>query len=351
MSKETQIFRRNVVGGAQDNGRLRVGLLGCGWVSQHHLRAWQSLGGQAEVVALADPSADALNRRGQEFGIDRRYTTAFELLQAGEIDAVDVATPRETHADMVRLVTSRGLPVLCQKPLAPTLCEAEALVEDVAPLTRLMVHENWRFRPYVRDMKRHIESGAIGVVKQCSLTLFNSGFIPDEEGRLPAVTRQPFFAYLDRMLVTEVLIHHIDALRYMFGSLDLKASNVGHSVSQIVGDDYATIVMQGRGAPGPSIVVLANMAAYGYPARMPDEFVILGQRGTLALRDNVLTLKTGSGETQTKYDPDAVYAAAYAGAIGHFVSALRSGAPFETSPEDNLETLRLVEAIYSAGGG
>lgn len=351
MSNDMQSSRRNPARSVRHNGRLRVGLLGCGWVSQHHLRAWRSVADQAEVVALADPSAEALNQRGQEFGIDRRYAGALELLQAGEIDAVDVATPRDTHADMVRLVANRGLPVLCQKPLAPTLSEAEALVKDVAPLARLMVHENWRFRPYIRDIKQHIESGALGVVKQCSLTLFNSGFLADGEGRLPAVTRQPFFAHLDRMLVTEVLIHHIDALRYIFGPLDLKASSIGHSVPQIVGDDHATIMMRGRGAAGPSIVVLANMAAYGYPARVPDELVILGQRGTLTLRDNVLTLKTASGETQTKYDPDAVYAASYAGAIGHFVSALRSGAPFETSPEDNLETLRLVEDIYHAGAG
>jgi predicted dehydrogenase len=330
-------------------GRLRVGLLGCGWVSQHHLRAWQSIRDDAEVVALADPSDEALHRRGQEFGIDRRYGNVRDLLDAGNIDAIDVATPRETHAEMVRLTASRGLPVLCQKPLAPTLDEAEALVRDVTPLVRLMVHENWRFRPYIRDMKRHIESGALGEVKQCSFTLCNSGFVADKGERLPAVERQPFFASLDRMLVTEVLIHHIDALRYLFGALDLKEAHVGHSVAGIRGDDFATVMMQGRAKAGPSIVMFANMAAHGYPARVPDQFVILGQQGTLILRDNVLTLAIKAGETRTVYDPDSVYAASYAGAIGHFISALNSGAPFETSPEDNLATLRLVEAIYRTG--
>ena len=62
-----------------------------------------------------------------------------------ELDAVDVAAPREFHAEMVRMAARRGLAVLCQKPLAPTLAEAEALVAEVGGRCRLMVHENWRF--------------------------------------------------------------------------------------------------------------------------------------------------------------------------------------------------------------
>ena len=55
------------------------------------------------------------------------------------------------HAPLVRLAAAKRLPVLCQKPLAPNLQEAIELAAEVEGLTRLMVHENWRFRGYYRD--------------------------------------------------------------------------------------------------------------------------------------------------------------------------------------------------------
>jgi D-apiose dehydrogenase len=333
-----------------DDRHLRVGLLGCGWVSEHHLRAWSSISDRAEIVALVDPSNDALKRRGDEFGVERRYSSAEAMLEAGEIDALDVATPRETHAAAVRLGASRGLPVLCQKPLAPTLSEAKSLVQEVGTRTRLMVHENWRFRPYIRDMKQFIDAGLIGPVKQCSFTLCNSGFIAGPDRLPPAVSRQPFFADVDRMLVTEILIHHIDSLRFIFGSLTLAAAHVGHSVPQVRGDDFATIMLRGSGELSPSIVILANLAAQGYQARVSDHFVVFGNDGTMTLKDNVLTVDSKSGKSEKVYDPDVVYNASYAAAIGHFVSSLRNGTAFETSPEDNLKTLQLVESVYQAGG-
>lgn len=330
--------------------RLRVALLGCGWVSEHHLRAWSSIPDSAEVVALVDPSEEASKRRGDEFGIARRFASAESMLEAVEVDAVDVATPRETHAAAVRLAASRSLPVLCQKPLAPTFGEAKTLVQEIGARTRLMVHENWRFRPYIRDMRQYIESGAIGGVKQCSFTLCNSGFIAGADGKLPAVVRQPFFASVERMLTTEILIHHIDALRFLFGDLTLDAAHIGNSVPEVRGDDFATIMLRGGGEWGPSIVILANLAVQGYPARVSDQFVLFGTHGTLTLKDNVLTVESKSGKVEKAYDPTAVYNASYAGAITHFVSALRSGVAFETSPEDNLKTLKLVEEVYQAGG-
>ena len=127
---------------------LRVGLVGAGWVTQHHLAGWARLPELARVVAIADPNPDAVRARAEAFGIGRTFASAAQMFEQVELDAVDVAAPREFHAEVVRLAAERGLAVLCQKPLAPTLAEAQALVEQVDGRCRLMVHENWRFRPY-----------------------------------------------------------------------------------------------------------------------------------------------------------------------------------------------------------
>ena len=129
------------------------------------------------------------------------------MFAAAELDAVDIAAPRQFHAPLVRLAAKRRLPVLCQKPLAPNLHEAIELAAEVKNQTRLMVHENWRFRGYYRDAAAWLREGRIGDVKQAQLTLLTSGVLPGPDGLRPALERQPFMRGEKRMLVAEVLIH------------------------------------------------------------------------------------------------------------------------------------------------
>src|SRR3954471_7306915 len=63
--------------------RLRVGLIGAGWVSRHHLAAWRALAGEAAVVAIADPSSENAATRASEFGIETTYSSASEMLAQG----------------------------------------------------------------------------------------------------------------------------------------------------------------------------------------------------------------------------------------------------------------------------
>jgi predicted dehydrogenase len=141
---------------------LRVGLVGAGMISLYHLIAW-SRAPDAVVVAVVDPDIDRAAARAGAFGIARHYASLDELLaRENGLDALDIASPRETHAPLVRQAADRGIDVLCQKPLAPTYAEAEALVRDVDGRIRLMVHENWRFRPYYRQIGAWLAEGAFG---------------------------------------------------------------------------------------------------------------------------------------------------------------------------------------------
>jgi D-apiose dehydrogenase len=83
----------------------------------------------------------------------------------------------------VRLAAERGIDVLCQKPLAPTCAEAEALVRDTDGRIRLMVHENRRFRPYYRRIAAWANEGALGTLTSGSIAVRSSGLLPDADGR------------------------------------------------------------------------------------------------------------------------------------------------------------------------
>jgi D-apiose dehydrogenase len=326
---------------------LRVGMIGAGWVTQHHLVSWRGEQSRAKVVAIADPLLHRAQERAREFDIARTFADAATLLANVDVDAIDVATPRGAHVEPVLLAAERGIPVLCQKPMAPTLAEAETLVQQVGRRARLMIHENWRFRRYYREVRRWLDDGVAGDIKQARMTLLSSGLVPDAAGKCPALERQPFLRTLDRMLVMEVLIHHLDTLRFLLGPLTIDAARIGQISPELIGEDHAMVML--KTAAGAPVLLQGNMAAHGHPPVFVDRMELLGDRGTIALSDGRLTA-AGHFERDEQFDLAACYQGSYDAAIGHFIDALMSDAPFETDAHDNLETIRLVERIYALNG-
>jgi predicted dehydrogenase len=326
---------------------VRVALAGAGMITWYHLVGWRNLGPRVRVVAVCDPDRQKASRRAEEFGIPHVYQDAAAMLDGESIDALDVASPRETHAAWVEAAAARGIDVLCQKPMTPTLAESEALVRRVEGKMRFMVHENWRFRPWYRDLRRWIDDGLLGEVLVGRMATISSGFLPDAAGRRPALERQPFMARESRLMIAEVLIHHLDTMRFLCGELRVIGARTARSLSDVRGETFADIFMEN--ATGASVTVTGTMAAPGYPPRPPDRLEIVGQTASAMLADNELQL-LGPSPRSESYDPDRGYQASFDGVIAHFIDCLETGAPFETGPADNLETLRLVEHAYWAAG-
>ncbi|CAN1545524.1 MviM Predicted dehydrogenases and related proteins [Burkholderiaceae bacterium] len=323
---------------------LRIGLIGAGWVTQHHLKSWAQISPDAKVIAIADPNLEQAKIRANEFGIEHVFADAADMLAHGGLDAIDIAAPRQMHVELVQLVASSGLPVLCQKPLAPTYDQACSLVAEVQNNTRLMVHENWRFRAYYRQISTWLKEERIGTVVQAQMSLLTSGLIADADGRYPAIDRQPFIATLDRALVMEILIHHIDSLRFLLGDLRLIHARLGRGCSGMQGEDRASIVFEN--AQGATVTLMSNLRVWGEPAGKPDELLLMGERGSIRLSGDSLEC-LGAQPAQVAYDLAQCYSDSYTATIRHFVDRLADGLPFETRPEDNLQTLRLVEEIYA----
>lgn len=323
-------------------------MIGAGWVTQFHLPAWQKLAGRAEVVAIADPSKAACDTRQAAFGIAAGYASAEAMIEAETLDIVDICTPREWHEPMVRLAAARGHAIMCQKPLAPTLAEAEALLAALPRGARLMVHDNWRFRPVYRRMKSWLGAGIAGRVRAARLEFVSSGMIARTDGQRPALVRQPFLRGLRRLLVSEILIHHLDALRYLMGEFEIESARLERSNDDIIGEDVATIALRSV-ADGSPLHVIGNLAVHGEAPLPSDRLVLYGTEATIRLDGSRLTV-LGPDLRDESFGDEANYQGGYDGAIEHFVECLGAGLPFETQPEDNLRTLALVEAVYERAG-
>ncbi len=120
---------------------LKGAMIGCGWFAENHRQAWLQIP-EVEIVAAADLRPD----RAQRFA-KRAYCSADQMLDCEQLDFVDIATHAASHLHLVSLACQRGIPIICQKPIAPDWAEAIKIVNiaDAAGM-RLMIHENWRWR-------------------------------------------------------------------------------------------------------------------------------------------------------------------------------------------------------------
>jgi predicted dehydrogenase len=324
---------------------VRIAIAGAGMVSAHHLRAWASIA-NARVVALADTDVARAERRATEFGIGAVYDDAARMLDAERPDALDIAAGHRAHGTLCFAAAERGIDILCQKPLAPTLSEARDIVAVVEPRVRLMVHENWRFRPWYRLAREWVEAGHIGTLRRLLLAARSSGLVA-RDGNLPALERQPILASVPRLMIGEVLVHHLDVARYLAGPLTVAAATTRREIDAVRGETMAHIALA---ADGMRAEVSGDLADPDAPMALTDTMHLAGTAGAIALDGGLLTL-SGREARATAFDLDAGYQQSYDAAIAHFVDALVHDRPFETSPEVHLGALGLVEDAYRLAAG
>jgi predicted dehydrogenase len=326
-------------------------MLGAGFWSRYQLAGWDELVG-VRCVALCDPDLARAEARGAEFNIGAVYTDAARLLREVEVDFVDIVAPVEAHAPLVRLAADHGKDVICQKPLATTLAEAEDVVRHCREAgVRLFVHENWRWQAPFREVKRVLESGVIGPVFRAGIDMI-SGF--------PVFQNQPFLKDLEQFIITDLGSHTLDAARYLFGEAADVTAWTGRANPEIRGEDHATIVMRMGGRGIPVLVRMAYAENFVERECFPQTLLFIeGKEGSLELAPGYELKVTTRDGVHTRRVPVPFYAWAdprYEVVHSSIVPCNRDllaalqGCPGagETSGEDNLRTVRLVFAAYES---
>ncbi len=322
---------------------LKVGLAGAGAISANHLIAWTQMPG-IELVAVADPAPGKAEARAKAFGIPNVHADVAAMIEAHPLDILDIASPRDRHAEHVRLAAAQGIHVLCQKPLTNTLAEGVALAAEIGERVRFMVNDNRRFRSDFRQISRWIADGELGEVRQVQMTMLRSGFLAGPDGRRPAVEKFPPMGTLKRLLIAETLIHQLDVLRFLVGDMAVIACRARRTEAEMPGETMATLFLEtARGAP---VVLAGSFVAPGFGTAVSDRLEVIGSRASVVLDNGTLSL-LGEKPQTLDYDMDREYQHCFNAGFRHFVECLRTGAPFESPVTDNLKTLRLVEEAYT----
>jgi predicted dehydrogenase len=325
---------------------LRGALIGCGFFAINHLHGWRDARG-AEIVAICDRSPERLRLAGEQFGIAARYSDAAEMLAREALDFVDIATTAPTHRALAELAASHGLAVICQKPFAPTLADAKAIVAscDKAGVP-LMVHENFRWQSPMQKVKAVLEAGEIGEVFWGRVS-FRSAY--------DVFSGQPYLAEGDRFIVEDLGIHALDIARFLLGDALNVSARIKRVNPRIRGEDVATMLLDHGN--GVASIVDCSYATQNETELFPQTLLeIDGSKGTLRLGANYQMTVTPSGKTRhVDVSPPLLPWASrpwhniqesVALIQQHWADCLDQKREPQTSGRDNLKTFALVEAVY-----
>ena len=328
--------------------RVRIGVVGCGFWSQFQIGGWTELP-DAEVVCVADRDEARARVRAQQFDIPRWYGSAEELLADVEVDVVDIISDVGTHRPLVEAAAKSGKHVICQKPMAPTLNDAEAMVQACCDAgVRFFIHENYRWQPQIRRVAQLLRSGAIGQPFRAH-TAFNTAY--------PVFVNQPALAQLEQFALTDQGTHQFDIVRFLFGEISSLYSQVQQVSPGIRGEDVATSMMRARS--GAVVVTEISFASRLEHEVFPQTLITVeGSEGSIELQDGPeVRVTTRAGTTSEGIDlqryrwqhPDyRIEPPSIVACNRSFLHHLLGRSAAETTGEDNLRTLRLVFGAYDS---
>ena len=326
---------------------LRFAIVGTGFWSRFQLAAWGEVAG-VKCVAVCNRTRAKAEVLAAEFGVAAVFDDAEKMLREVRPDFVDVITDVATHARFVELAAAQGVPVICQKPLAPHLATARELAAVCESAgVPLFIHENWRWQQPFRELKRVLESGVIGRVFRARVDYANS---------FPVFDNQPFLRELEQFILTDIGTHILDTARFLFGEASRLYCQTARIHEDIRGEDVATVMLEMGGATVTCNMSYASRVEHD---RFPETFVFVeGSAGSVELApDHSLRVTTTAGTTVRRVPPayyawaDARYALVHSSIVAchaDLLRALQTGGLPETHAADNLRTLELVFAAYDS---
>ena len=266
--------------------KVRFGILGCGSVANYHAAAIAAVEG-AELVCACSNTPEKAQRFCEAQGI--AFMDSYETMLANpDVDAVCICTPSGLHAEEAIAALKAGKHVLCEKPMAISLEECEAMVQAAKDSGKyLMIGQNQRLAKAHSKAKELIASGAIGKVLTFR-TIFGHG--GPETWSIDPGSNVWFFDRSKAAMgaLADLGIHKTDMIQYVLGSKIVKTQAVlttldkKDATGNLIGvDDNAICIYQMENG-----VIGTMTASWTYYAAEDNTTVIYGTKGELRLYDD-----------------------------------------------------------------
>jgi predicted dehydrogenase len=329
--------------------RLKGAALGAGYFAPFQYEAWTRIP-EVEMAAMYNRTEAKAAPLMARHGVARYYRDWREMIDVERPDFVDIITAPDTHEEICRYAAEHGVHIICQKPLAPTYEASRRIVECARRAgVRFMVHENFRWQPWYRAVKKIQGEGTIGDFTHILFSMrTGDGWGPDAY-----LARQPFFREYPRLLVYETGVHFIDTFRFLLGEVTSVFAHLRRLNPAIKGEDVGHLVLTfANGATAIWDASRYTEVEAESPRFTFGEMRVDGTGGHLTMDagSNIRVKRLGERGRNLEYDRadvnfagDCVYFLQR-----HFVDCMLSGHEFESTGEDYLKTVQVVDAAYES---
>lgn len=326
---------------------LRVALVGTGYFSQFHIQGWMACE-DVQLVGVCDRELARAQAVADQTGAVA-FADVETMLDTLKPDLLDISTPPAGRKAIVAAACARGVPMISQKPVAPTFAEtAEIVAMAEAAKVPLAVHENFRFMPWYREVARLIADQSMGKIYSLAFYLRPG----DGRGENAYLDRQPYFQKMERLLIHETAVHFIDTFRYLLGDIQSVYASLRRLNPVIRGEDSGVVIFDF--ASGAQAIFDGNRLAEHVtdnPRRTMGEMVLEAEAGRLRLDGEGRLWMKPFGKPEYEHTfPKGIDNSFGGGAATylqkHVVRHFREGTPLENTGPDYLIVPAVEEAIY-----
>ncbi len=314
---------------------IRVGIIGTGFIGEDHGRKLVNVISGSTVIAVTDVNRARAEEVATELGGVAVFDNGLDLIKSDKVDAVLVTSIGPTHAEYVLACIAAGKPVMCEKPLAPTVPECEQILAAESALGKRLVIVGYmrRYDAGYRQVKASLESGAIG-----------EALIVHNVHRNATVGE----AYTSFMTMTDSMIHEVDTSRWLLGE-EITAVQVippkrTPKAFPHLQDPQFAIFTTESGILS-TVEFFAN-CQYGYDVRCE----LVGSLGTASLVNPVVSSTIAAGTDSAVVPPDwrVRFGPAYTAELQAWITGLLNGECVGPSAWEGYAATKVVEVGVEA---
>lgn len=329
--------------------KLRVAVIGCGSIAKYrHLPEYKA-NNQVEIAAVCDIVAERAEEMAATYGA-KAYTDYKEVIALHDIDAVSVCLPNYLHASVSIDALNAGKHVLCEKPMATSKEEAEAMIEAAKVNNKkLMIAHNQRFVSSHQTAKEIIDSGKLGKIYSFKTTFGHPGpeaWSVDGAGSWFFNKEQAFIGAMG-----DLGVHKSDLMRYLLGEFSEVGAFIETNAKQNTEvDDNAVCILRTE-----SGIIGTLAASWAYVSGGDNSTIIYGENGVLRLEadpeyslieeyrnGNVVNHKLDKIQTNEEGGQTNSHV------IDHFIESIQENKEPLINGEEGLKSLQIILAALES---
>lgn len=321
----------------------RIGLVASGFMAETHANCYQDIS-DAEVVAVASVDEDRNDFAAEHTPNANVYGDAEQMMDDADITVVDICSPTPTHRPFIEAAVDRGYSVFCEKPLARTAADADAIVDVVedADITFMTGHV-LRYFPEYREAKRRIDAGEIGTPGTLTTERLASP---------PRYGTNSWFSDKDKSggVLLDMAIHDFDYLRWVVGEIDRVFARTAEWDDDDHLHQHSSVILRFEDESVGHVE-----ASWAYPDGSPfvTTYELAGDEGLLefdARDENAVRVSGGVKGTNAPASPLAK--SPYTKELEHFIDCVQNGREPDITPNDARQAVKIaLAAIESSERG